>query len=126
MLGKRLYRGDGKRRIADTNILVRYLTGDNETAIAKAMEIIGRGVEILPEEIPETLYVLTSKVLYNIPRKAAVEALQELLDEISVEKKEVIRQARYTGNKARLHRLSPHSDGSVRRCGCVVIRQKTQ
>lgn len=81
------------RRIADTNILVRYLTGDDETATAKAMEIIGRGVEILPEEIPEALYVLTSKVLYNIPRKAAVEALQELLDEITVEKKEVIRQA---------------------------------
>ena len=81
------------RRIADTNILVRYLTGDDEKAAAKATEIIRKGVEIVPETIPETLYVLTSKALYAIPRPAAAEAILTLLDEISVERKEAIRIA---------------------------------
>ena len=81
------------RRIADTNILVRYLTGDDEKAAAKATEIIRKGVEIVPETIPETLYVLTSKALYAIPRPAAAEAILTLLDEVSVERKEAIRIA---------------------------------
>ena len=81
------------RRIADTNILVRYLTGDDEKAAAKATEIIRKGIEIVPETIPETLYVLTSKALYAIPRPAAAEAILTLLDEISVERKEAIRIA---------------------------------
>ena len=81
------------RRIADKNILVRYLTGDDEKAAAKATEIIRKGVEIVPETIPETLYVLTSKALYAIPRPAAAEAILTLLDEISVERKEAIRIA---------------------------------
>lgn len=81
------------RRIADTNILVRYLTGDDEKSAAKATEIIKSGIEIPPEMIPETLYVLTSKALYAIPRIAAAKAVSVLLDEISVERKDAIRQA---------------------------------
>ena len=81
------------RRIADTNNLVRYLTGDDEKSAAEAKEIIRNGIEIIPETIPEILYVLTSKSLYAIPRMAASEAIIVLLDEISVEKKETIIQA---------------------------------
>ena len=93
MLGKmRLWR-NGMRKIADTNILVRYLTGDDEKNKTKAAEIIKNGVEVIPETIPEVLYVLTSKILYAIPRPAATVAVLALLDDISVEKKEKIKQA---------------------------------
>ena len=34
------------RRIADKNILVRYLTGDDEKAAAKATEIIRKGSKL--------------------------------------------------------------------------------
>ena len=72
------------RRIADTNILVRYLTGDDAKAAAKATEIIRNGVEVIPETIPEVLYVLTSKILYAIPRPDAAKAIIALLDDISM------------------------------------------
>ena len=81
------------RRIADTNILVRYLTWDDEKAAVKAMEIIKEGVEVLPETISEVLYVLTSKTLYAIPRIVVAETIEKLLDEISIDRKESIRQA---------------------------------
>ena len=81
------------RRIADTNILVRYLTWDDEKAAVKAMEIIKEGVEVLPETISEVIYVLTSKTLYAIPRNIVAETIEKLLDEISIDRKESIRQA---------------------------------
>lgn len=84
---------NGMRRIADTNILVRYLTWDDEKAAVKAMEIIKEGVEVLPETISEVLYVLTSKTLYAIPRNVVAETIEKLLDEISIDRKESIRQA---------------------------------
>ena len=81
------------RRIADTNILVRYLTGDDAKAAAKATEIIRNGVEVIPETIPEVLYVLTSNVLYAIPRLNAAEAVIDLLDDISIDREIIIRKA---------------------------------
>ena len=81
------------RRIADTNILVRYLTGDDAKAAAKATEIIRNGVEVIPETIPEVLYVLTSNVLYAIPRLNAAEAVIDLLDDISIDREIIIREA---------------------------------
>ena len=81
------------RRIADTNILVRYLTGDDAKAAAKATEIIRNGVEVIPETIPEVLYVLTSNVLYAIPRLNAAEAVIDLLDDISIDRETTIRNA---------------------------------
>ena len=81
------------RRIADTNILVRYLTGDDAKAAAKAMEIIRNGVEVIPETIPEVLYVLTSKILYAIPRPDAAKAIIALLDDISIDRETTIRNA---------------------------------
>ena len=84
---------NGMRRIADTNILVHYLTWDDEKAAVKAMEIIKEGVEVLPETISEVLYVLTSKTFYAIPRNIVAETIEKLLDEISIDRKESIRQA---------------------------------
>ena len=81
------------RRIADTNILVRYLTGDDAKDAAKATEIIRNGVEVIPETIPEVLYVLTSNVLYAIPRLNAAEAVIDLLDDISIDREIIIRKA---------------------------------
>lgn len=81
------------RRIADTNILVRYLTGDDAKAAAKATEIIRNGVEVIPETIPEVLYVLSSKILYAIPRPDAAKAIIVLLDDISIDRETTIRNA---------------------------------
>lgn len=81
------------RRIADTNILVRYLTGDDAKAAAKATEIIRNGVEVIPETIPEVLYVLTSKILYAIPRPDAAKAIIALLNDISIDRETTIRNA---------------------------------
>lgn len=81
------------RRIADTNILVRYLTGDDAKAAAKATEIIRNGVEVIPETISEVLYVLTSKILYAIPRPDAAKAIIVLLDDISIDRETTIRNA---------------------------------
>lgn len=81
------------RRIADTNILVRYLTGDDAKAAAKATEIIRNGVEVIPETIPEVLYVLTSKILYAIPRPDAAKAIIAILDDISIDRETTIRNA---------------------------------
>lgn len=81
------------RRIADTNILVRYLTGDDAKAAAKATEIIRNGAEVIPETIPEVLYVLTSKILYAIPRPDAAKAIIALLDDISIDRETTIRNA---------------------------------
>ena len=81
------------RRIADTNILVCYLTGDDAEAAAKATEIIRNGVEVIPETIPEILYVLTSNVLYAIPRLNAAEAVIDLLNDISIDREIIIRKA---------------------------------
>ena len=81
------------RRIADTNILVRYLTGDDAKAAAKATEIIRNGVEVIPETISEVLYVLTSKILYAIPRPDAAKAIIALLDDISIDRETTIRNA---------------------------------
>ena len=81
------------RRIADTNILVRYLTGDDAKAAAKATEIIRNGVEVIPETISEVLYVLTSKILYAITRPYAAKAIIALLDDISIDRETTIRNA---------------------------------
>ena len=81
------------RRIADTNILVRYLTRDDEKAADKAAEIIRGGVEILPETVPELIYVLTSRSLYGMPRTVVAESVEALLDEVTVDRKNVIKHA---------------------------------
>lgn len=108
---KRLWR-NGMRKIADTNIIVRYLTGDDEKSAAKATEIIKQGIEIVPETIPEVLYVLTDKTLYAIPRTVAAEAVLTLLDDISVEKHETIRQA-----------LNIYAETSLDYVDCLLIAE---
>ena len=54
---------------------------------------IPSGAKDVPETIPEILYVLTSRTLYAIPRLAAAAAVLTLLDDISVEREKIIRQA---------------------------------
>ena len=66
------------------------------------MENIRKGVVVVPETIPQTLYTPTSKALYAIPRPAAAEAMLTILDEISVERKEAIRIALQIYSETRL------------------------
>lgn len=102
------------RRIADTNILVRYLTRDDEKAADKAAEIIRGGVEILPETVPELVYVLTSRSLYGMPRTAVAESVEALLDEVTVDRKNVIK-----------HALKIYQDTRLDFVDCLLIAEGT-
>ena len=50
-------------------------------------------LEVIPETIPEVLYVLTSKILYAIPRPDAAKAIIALLNDISIDRETTIRNA---------------------------------
>ena len=102
------------RRIADTNILVRYLTRDDEKAADKAAEIIRGGVEILPETVPELVYVLTSRGLYGMPRTVVAESVEALLDEVTVDRKNVIK-----------HALKIYQDTRLDFVDCLLIAEGT-
>ena len=102
------------RRIADTNILVRYLTRDDEKAADKAAEIIRGGVEILPETVPELVYVLTSRSLYGMPRTVVAESVEALLDEVTVHRKDVIK-----------HALKIYQDTRLDFVDCLLIAEGT-
>lgn len=102
------------RRIADTNILVRYLTRDDEKAADKAAEIIRGGVEILPETVPELVYVLTSRSLYGMPRTVVAESVEALLDEVTVDRKNVIK-----------HALKIYQDTRLDFVDCLLIAEGT-
>lgn len=102
------------RRIADTNILVRYLTRDDEKAADKAAEIIRGGVEILPETVPELIYVLTSRSLYGMPRAVVAESVEALLDEVTVDRKNVIK-----------HALKIYQDTKLDFVDCLLIAEGT-
>ena len=74
----------------DTNILMRYLLNDIPEQTDMAAEIIADGAQIYPEVIPEAVYVLSK--IYGIPRKTVSDTLIAILDDISVERKEQIKE----------------------------------
>lgn len=75
----------------DTNLLLRYLLNDIPEQAAKAAETIADGAQILPETIPEAIYVLLK--VYGIPRKDIATTLTCVLDDVVVERKDQIREA---------------------------------
>ncbi len=62
----------------DTNILVRYITGDNEAQLRKATKLIESGQPKLvnPIVLVELSWVLNS--VYKLSRKAIAEALKDI------------------------------------------------
>ena len=75
----------------DTNYLLRYMLNDIPEQSEKAAEVIMNGAEIYPEAVPEAVYVLHK--IYGIGRKDVASALLDVLDDITVERKEQIREA---------------------------------
>ena len=75
----------------DTNYLLRYMLNDIPEQSKMAADIIMDGAEIYPETIPEAVYVLQK--IYKIDRKNVSSALLDVLDDITVERKDQIREA---------------------------------
>jgi predicted nucleic-acid-binding protein len=62
-------------RAVDTNLLVRYVTGDDPTQSAKARTVIGGG----PVFVPRTVMLETEWVLrgvYDLPTREVIQALR--------------------------------------------------
>lgn len=63
----------------DTNVVVRYLIGDNPELARRAARIIHQAKYLLipPEVLTETAYVLSS--VYQVPRETIVDKLIDLI-----------------------------------------------
>ena len=78
-----------KRRLIDTNLIVRYLVQDNEQhakAAGRLFDACERGqlsVVVLPEVLAECVFVLQS--FYKHSRKAIAGALRQLLSSSGIE-----------------------------------------
>lgn len=78
-----------KRRLVDTNLIVRYLVQDHEKharAAAKLFEACDRGdvvIVLLPVVLAECVFVLES--FYQLPRKGIAAALGTLISSPGVE-----------------------------------------
>ena len=71
------------RSLPDTNILIRYLTRDDESLYVRAKEFFDKVKEgstraiILESVIAECIYVLTK--IYKVPKNKAAESLIDIL-----------------------------------------------
>lgn len=71
------------RSLPDTNVIIRYLTRDNEPLFVRAKEFFDKVKEgrtravILESVIAECIYVLTK--IYKVPRNKAAESLTQIL-----------------------------------------------
>lgn len=66
-------------KILDTNLILRFLLGDNEEMAAKAVKIISEGNVLLTNEVAaEVIYVLTG--VYKTDRQTASNALLEFIE----------------------------------------------
>ncbi|MCL2757600.1 MAG: PIN domain-containing protein [Coriobacteriia bacterium] len=70
-------------RLVDTNVILRYVLGDDKDLSPKAREIIQtKDVEVSVEVIAEVVYVLQS--VYKVPRDAISESLAIFLTESGI------------------------------------------
>lgn len=76
------------KKLIDANVILRYLLDDHAILSEKAKEIVELGAYTLPEVIAEVVYVL--KGVYKVERRELAEALQEFMQEIDIEHKDVI------------------------------------
>lgn len=90
--------GKPVRNLPDTNILLRYLTRDDEPLFARAKEFFDKVREgstravILESVIAECIYVLTK--IYKVPKSKAAESLIDILHYkgiANLDQKELIR-----------------------------------
>ena len=92
----------------DTNYILRYLLNDIPEQAQKASDVIAEGCNTYPEVIPEVIYVLNK--IYGIDRKQVSAVLLNLLDDISIERKEQIKEA-----------LSIYADTKFDYVDCILL-----
>ncbi|MBO5560642.1 MAG: PIN domain-containing protein [Firmicutes bacterium] len=94
----------------DANIILRYLTNDDEEKATEAEKLIQKkNVWVLAEVIAEVVYTLKGKV-YQIPRNEIAEAITGFLDEVNVNNKNII-----------VHALKLFGDTSLDFVDCILI-----
>jgi len=74
--------------LIDANVILRYLLNDVEEMAIEAEKIIKIGALTLPEIIAEVIYVL--KYVYKIERGEISNAILKILEEIEVERKNIV------------------------------------
>ncbi|MBE5847233.1 MAG: type II toxin-antitoxin system VapC family toxin [Lachnospiraceae bacterium] len=80
-----------RRKILDTNIILRYLLNDDASLSDKARQIIStENCIAYLEVISEVVFVLQSPRCYGIPRCDIAEQLRLLSDEILIDKWDVL------------------------------------
>lgn len=77
--------------LIDANVILRFLLQDQEESAQKAKEIIISGAYTLPEVIAEVICVLSG--VYHVEKKDINTSLQDLLDDIDIPDKDIIRYA---------------------------------
>ena len=77
-----------RKILIDANVILRYLLNDVEEMASDAEKIIKIGAWTLPEVIAEVIYVLKS--VYKIERGEISNAILKILEEIEVERKNIV------------------------------------
>ena len=78
--------------LIDTNVIIRFLIGDNPEMLTLARNVIESGkAYTLPSVLAEVVYVLNGH--YEVGRSLIRDILKHLLDQVIVEHPEVIRNA---------------------------------
>ncbi|MCD8022058.1 MAG: PIN domain-containing protein [Lachnospiraceae bacterium] len=78
-------------KLIDANVILRYLLKDHPQMSESARQTIAEGAFTLPEILAEVVYVL--KGGYEVERKEIAQVLIDFLEEISLENKELYREA---------------------------------
>ena len=97
--------------LIDTNVVLRYLLNDIEEQADKAANVIENGAFTLPEIIAEVVYVLYR--LYSVPREKMHEIVSPILNEVSIDNRDVIEEA-----------LSVFSKSKFDFVDCIVLARK--
>jgi predicted nucleic acid-binding protein len=99
----------GKAQLVDTNVLVRFFTGDPPDLASKARRLVARAdagelvLLILPVVVAETFYTLES--LYEIERKLVATKLSVFLQSRGIE---AVESARVLDALSRCEQRSAH------------------
>ena len=75
----------------DTNYILRFILGPSEPSFEDARKAVENGCRTLPESISKTIFVLEG--VYRVTRERIAETLIALLDDIEIERKEIIVEA---------------------------------
>ena len=75
-------------KLIDANVILRYLLADDEKMAETAQVAMQEGAFTIPSVIAEVVYVLNG--VYRTERPKIASVLVRLLDEVSIEDKEVV------------------------------------